>query len=178
MLVHTYGRDTAFYETTKGMWQPTFGDGGLWTEGAAETPAGAVSLSTHEGWRCVQSDAWTQDTPQSNHSLGFIEDFDAAALPAGWTELGFDDSGWDEARPLVAGGGEPDALYGGLETRPFPVLLPRGIPMLEDAQGGGRAHRLGARPGPRPRPAVPPPQLRGAARPRRRRTRSAAGTTC
>jgi alpha-L-rhamnosidase len=131
VLVHTYGRDTAFYETTKGMWQPTFGDGGLWTEGAAETPAGAVSLSTHEGWRCVQSDAWTQDTPQSNHSLGFIEDFDAAALPTGWTEPGFDDSRWDAARPLIAGGGDPDALYGGLETRPFPVLLPRGIPMLE-----------------------------------------------
>lgn len=131
VLVHTYGRDTAFYETTKGMWQPTFGDGGLWTEGAAETPAGAVSLSTLEGWRCIQSDAWTQDTPQSNHSLGFIEDFDAAALPAGWTEVGFDDSGWDVAQPLVAGGGPPDALYGGLETRPFPVLIPRGVPMLE-----------------------------------------------
>jgi hypothetical protein len=131
VLVHTYGRDTAFYETTKGMWQPTFGDGGLWTDGAAETPDSAVSLSTHEGWRCVQSLAWTQDTPQSNHSLGFIEDFDAAALPSGWTELGFDDSGWDAAQALVAGGGDPDAMYGGLETRPFPVLVPRGIPMLE-----------------------------------------------
>jgi alpha-L-rhamnosidase len=131
VLAHTYGRDTAFYETTKGMWQPTFGDGGLWTEGAAETPTGAVSLSTHEGWACIQSHAWTQDTPQSNHSLGFIEDFDAAALPSGWTELGFDDSDWDAARPLIAGGGDPDAMYGGLETRPFPVLVPRGIPMLE-----------------------------------------------
>ncbi len=134
VLVHTYGRDTAFYETTKGMWQPTFGDGGLWTEGAAQTPSGAVSLSTHEGWRCIQSDAWTQDTPQSNHSLGFIEDFDAAALPPDWTELGFDDAAWDEARALIAGGGAPDATYGGLETRPFPVLLPRGIPMLETRQ--------------------------------------------
>ena len=134
VLVHTYGRDTAFYETTKGMWQPTFGDGGLWTEGAAQTPSGAVSLSTHEGWRCIQSDAWTQDTPQSNHSLGFIEDFDAAALPPDWTELGFDDAAWDAARALIAGGGAPDATYGGLETRPFPVLLPRGIPMLETRQ--------------------------------------------
>ncbi|HEY1753279.1 MAG TPA: alpha-L-rhamnosidase C-terminal domain-containing protein [Caulobacteraceae bacterium] len=132
VLVHTYGRDTAFYETTKGMWQPTFGDGGLWTEGAAETAAGTVSLSTHEGWRCTQSDAWTQDAPQSNHSLGFIEELHAARLPAGWTEVGFDDAGWDAARPLVAGGGPPDALYGGLETRPFPTLTPRGIPMLEE----------------------------------------------
>jgi alpha-L-rhamnosidase len=132
VLVHTYGRDTAFYETTKGLWQPSFGDGGLWTEGAAETGAGAVSLSTREGWRCIQSGAWTQDTPQSNHSLGFIEDLDAAALPAGWAEVGFDDGDWDEARPLLTGGGGPDALYGGLETWPFPTLVGRGIPMLEE----------------------------------------------
>ena len=51
VLVHTYGRDTAFYETVKGMWQPTFGDGGLWTQGAAETGAGAVDLSTRSGWK-------------------------------------------------------------------------------------------------------------------------------
>ncbi len=132
VLVHTYGVDTAFYETTKGMWQPTFGDGGLWTDGAAHTVAGAVSLSTDAGWRCLQSDAWTQDTPQSNHSLGFIEDFDAAGMPDGWTDARFDDSGWDEAQPMLSGGRGPESTYGGLETRPFPILLPRGIPMLEE----------------------------------------------
>ena len=132
VLVHTYGLDTAFYETTKGMWQPTFGDGGLWTEGAAETDADDVSLSTCEGWRCLQCDAWTQDTPQSNHSLGFIEDFDAAGLPGGWTEAGFDDSAWDEAQSMLSGGRGPESTYGGLETRPFPILLPRGIPMPEE----------------------------------------------
>src|SRR5580658_1581696 len=132
VLAHTYGRDTAFYETTKGMWQPTFGDGGVWTEGAAETAAGAVDLSTRRGWKCLQSSAWTQDTPQSNHSLGFIEDFDAELLPAGWTEPGFDDGEWDDARPLITGGEGPESTYGGLETRPFPVLVARGIPMLEE----------------------------------------------
>ena len=109
VLVHTYGRDTAFYETTKGMWQPTFGDGGLWTEGEAATGAGAVDLldpATAGG--ASSRIAWTQDTPQSNHSLGFIEDFDAARLPTGWTEPGFDDRGWDDARPLLAGGGGPE----------------------------------------------------------------------
>jgi alpha-L-rhamnosidase len=35
VLVHTYGTDTAFYETVKGMWQPMFGDGGLWVQCAA-----------------------------------------------------------------------------------------------------------------------------------------------
>jgi alpha-L-rhamnosidase len=128
VLVHTYGRDTAFYETTKGMWQPTFGDGGVWVRGEF----GGARLDTDESWRCIQSSAWTQDTPQSNHSLGFIEEFDAGALPEGWTLAGFDDSGWDAARALHLGGGGPEATYGGMQTRPFPILQPRGIPMLEE----------------------------------------------
>ena len=33
---------------------------------------------------------------------------------------------------MLAGGEGPEATYGGLETRPFPILLPRGIPMLEE----------------------------------------------
>ena len=132
VLVHTYGRDTAFYETTKGMWQPTFGDGGLWAEGTAQTPAGEVDLSTRAGWRCRQSHAWMQDAPQSNHSLGFVEEFNAASFDPDWASLAHDDSDWDEARPLVSGGGAPETAYGGLETRPFPTLVPRGIPMLEE----------------------------------------------
>jgi alpha-L-rhamnosidase len=128
VLVHTYGTDTAFYETVKGMWQPVFGDGGLWTDGAAD----GVSLSTDGGWRCTQSTAWTQDVPQSNHSLGFIEDLDGAREVEGWTDVDFDDSAWDDARPLVFGGGGAEAPYGGMQTRPFPTLVPRGIPMLEE----------------------------------------------
>ena len=59
------------------MWQPNFGDGGLWTKGAA----GDVSLDTDASWRCIRPTPGTADTPQSNHSLGFIEDFDATAFP-------------------------------------------------------------------------------------------------
>jgi hypothetical protein len=153
VLVHTYGRDTAFYETTKGMWQPTFGDGGLWTEGAAETPAGAADLSTRDGWRCVQSHAWTQDAPQSNHSLGFVEEFDAGRLDPAWTSIGLDDSGWDEARPLVTGGGAPETAYGGIETSPFPTLVPRGIPRLEERKVA--AQRVVWVRGLAPNPALP-----------------------
>ncbi len=131
VLVHTYGRDTAFYETVKGMWQPTFGDGGLWAEGFTANGSERVDLATDETWRCRQSDAWREDAPQSNHSLGFIEDLDGEALAADWTSVGFDDEGWDYARALIAGGGGPEADYGGMETRPFPTLLPRGIPMLQ-----------------------------------------------
>ena len=132
VLVHTYGIDTAFYETTKGMWQPTFGDGGLWVHGHVRAGGTSVRVSSAEDWRCTQSDAWTRDMPQSNHSLGFIEDLDGTKLPPEWTRLDFDDDDWDIARPMIAGGGEPESTYGGMETRPFPVLLPRGIPQLED----------------------------------------------
>ncbi|HLK24148.1 MAG TPA: alpha-L-rhamnosidase C-terminal domain-containing protein [Caulobacteraceae bacterium] len=128
VLIHTYGTDTAFYETVKGQWRPVFGDGGLWVDGVAD----GVSLSTDGGWRCIQSDAWRQDAPQSNHSLGFVEELDGARLVGGWTEVGFDDSGWDMARPLIEGGGGPEAPYGGMQIRPFPTLVPRGIPALEE----------------------------------------------
>lgn len=129
VLVHTYGTDTAFYETTKGMWQPVFGDGGLWCEGSVGED---VSLDSDASWRCTEVLAWTQQVPQSNHSLGFIEDFDASLFPDGWTDPAFDDQAWDAARPMLAGGGGPEAVLGGMEIRPFPTLSPRGIPMLEE----------------------------------------------
>ncbi len=132
VLVHSLGVDAAFYETTKGLWQPTFGDGGLWVDGRAETPSGNLELTSDETWRCLQSDAWAQNTERANHSLGFIEDLDGARLPTGWTAPDFDDSAWDPARAMVAGGGGPQAPYGGMQTRPFPILQPRGVPQLEE----------------------------------------------
>lgn len=132
ILIHSLGVDAAFYETTKGLWQPTFGDGGLWADGHAESPSGNVDLASDETWLCLQSDAWERNTERANHSLGFIEDLDGSRLPTGWTAPDFDDSAWDLARAMVAGGGGPQAPYGGMETRPFPVLLPRGVPQLEE----------------------------------------------
>lgn len=125
ILVHTYGVDTAFHEEVRGLWRPVFGDGGLWVDGPV--------IDTRTSWRCIQSEAWVQDVPQANHSLGFIEWLDANALPADWAQVGFDDSRWEEARPLVAGGGGPEAMYQGMKVRPFPVLLPSGIPPLRES---------------------------------------------
>jgi hypothetical protein len=138
VLIHTLGVDAAFYETTKGMWQPTFGDGGLWADGVAEHSGGAVSLASDETWRCIQSDAWAQDTERANHSLGFIEDLDGARLPEHWTSGDLDDADWDAARPLIAGGGGPQSFYGGMQTRPFPTLVARGIPQLEERATAAR----------------------------------------
>jgi alpha-L-rhamnosidase len=132
VLVHTYGVDTAFYETTRGMWQPTFGDGGLWVDGFVDMAERRMRIVSDEGWRCTESHAWTQDTPRSNHSLGFIEDLDGNQLDTDWIEPDYDDSDWDRSRAMIAGGGPPESPYGGYATRPFPILLPRGIPHQEE----------------------------------------------
>jgi alpha-L-rhamnosidase len=134
VLVHNYGVDTAFYEGVKGMWRPTFGEGGLWACGNAD---GEIIDSDHR-WRCVQCDAWKADTPRMNSGLGFIEDLDARMLPFGWCEPDFDDDNWSAARPLISGGGGPEAMFGGIETRPFPTLIPRGIPPLNEALLGAQ----------------------------------------
>lgn len=125
VLVHTYGVDTAFHEAVRGMWTANFGEGGLWVDGPV--------VNTGQPWRCLQSDAWRGDTPRTNHSLGFIEVLDGGQIPEDWTGCDFDDSSWDEARPLVTGGGGSDAPYGGMTIRPFPILEPRGIPHLHEA---------------------------------------------
>ncbi len=123
-LVHTYGVDTAFHEGVRGLWSPVFGEGGLWIDGDV--------VNTRRPWRCVQTSAWVADVPQANHSLGFIEWLDARELPADWTSADFDDAGWDEARPLLAGGGGAESMYQGTVVRPFPILVPRGIPALRE----------------------------------------------
>jgi alpha-L-rhamnosidase len=132
VLIHTYGIDTAFYEGTKGLWRPVFGEGGLWVQGSITTAMGTQNLDSDTHWRCTQSYAWQQDVPRINHGLGFIECLDGNALPTNWTDAEFDDEGWDNAQELVAGGGGPEAFFGGLTVLPFPTLLPRAIPMMEN----------------------------------------------
>ncbi len=129
VLVHCYGVDAAFHEKVRGMWQPTFGEGGLWVRGSA----GPERLDSSEAWRCIQSDAWEPLELRCNNGLGFLESLDGRRLPAGWTKPEFDDSAWDWAQPMISGGGGPESFFGGIETRPFPTLLPRGIPQLAEA---------------------------------------------
>lgn len=145
VLIHTYGVDTAFYEGVRGLWRPVFGDGGLWVEGPV--------VDTRQTWRCTESSAWVQNVEQANHSLGFIEALDANRLPAGWTAPDFSDRDWDVARPLLAGGGGPESLYQGMTVRPFPILLPRGIPVLREIPA--RAQSIRWIKGQLPRPDLP-----------------------
>lgn len=128
VIVHSYGVDTSWYEMVRGMWAPTFGDGGLWIDGAARGGALPVSLSTSADWRVTQCDAWDSTTARMNSSLGFIESFDARRLPDDWAKVGFDDTDWDEASVLHVDGGGPEAFFGGLDVEPFPILTPNPLP--------------------------------------------------
>lgn len=138
VLIHTYGVDTAFYEGVKGMWRPVFGEGGLWVESQITTSSETITLVSDTTWRCTQTNAWEQDTPRINHGLGFIESLDANALPENWLKPDFDDAAWDKAQILQAGGGGPETFFGGLEVKPFPTLVPRGIPPMRHALVGAQ----------------------------------------
>jgi len=129
VLVHTYGADAAFYELPKGLHLRAFGDGGLWIEGEAVIGSHKLPLRSDDDWRVLQSDAWVQDVPRTNNSLGFVEILDGRKLPERWTQVDFDDAGWDRARELKSGNG-PWAETGAFELTPFATLLPSGIEHL------------------------------------------------
>ncbi len=133
LIIRVFGKDMSWYEKVKGLWQGVFGDGGLWLSGEVEYPGKTVSWKSDLGWRCLECGAWQQDTPQANHGLGFIEVLDARKLPDGWMAHGFNDAGWDDVQIMEAGGGGPEAPFGGLVSRPFPHLLPNRLkPLAED----------------------------------------------
>lgn len=139
LLVHTYGLDTSAYEMVRGHWQPTFGDGALWVQGQAWCGDLVHPIETDEAWRCTESPAWDSETPLVNRGLGFIESLDGNLLPTGWTEPGFDDGAWDQVRILIAGGGGPEARFGGVVTRPFPVMAENPLPSPREADAGPTA---------------------------------------
>jgi hypothetical protein len=132
LLVRVYGVDTAWYQRVRGLWNPVFGDGALYVDGFARAGAERVEIRSDTQWRCLESPAWAGDTPRVNWGLPQIEVHDARALAPGWSQPGFDDSGWDAVRVLTVGGGPPDGFFGGMKTEPFPTLLPRGIPFLDE----------------------------------------------
>lgn len=133
MLVRVYGVDTSWYERVEGEWQPTFGDGALYCDARIRCGDTDVDVLSDEQWRCLETDAWQQDTQRSAWGLGFVEVHDARRLPLDWTHPGFDDSSWDPVVILFAGGGPPDSMMGGMRSEPFPTLIPRDIPFLRES---------------------------------------------
>jgi alpha-L-rhamnosidase len=133
VIVHSFGVDTAWYEMVRGMWQPTFGEGGLWVEGAAHGDGATVRFDSGSDWKVTQSNAWESETERMNSGLGFIEFLDARRLPEDWKGASFDDSAWDDAAILHVDGGGPDAFFGGIDVEPFPILAPNPLPPLAES---------------------------------------------
>jgi hypothetical protein len=130
VLVHVYGLDTAWYETTRDYAQAIFGDGGLYVDAAIQCASGTIDIFSDDSWRVTAAQAWRSDTPRSGWGQGFIEDHDAGLMPAAWTQVDFDDAGWDRARVLLRAADAHDRAKGWGDIEPFPTLLQREIPFL------------------------------------------------
>ena len=57
---------------------------------------GRLKASSDKTWKVKPAKAWDRDIPRMSIQLGFNEVYDAREEPIGWTETGFDDSGWEE----------------------------------------------------------------------------------
>ena len=133
VLVHVYGVDTAWYETVRDYTQSIFGDGGLYVDATVHVGNRAIDLVSDDQWRVTEARAWRRDTPRSGWGQGFIEDFDARQMPAGWLRADFDDSDWDRAQPLLRPANDEDVAKGWGDIEPFTTLLPRQIPSLVES---------------------------------------------
>ncbi len=126
-LVHTYGRDTSWYQIPLPDQRALFGIGGFFCEGriCADDSSGRLShgvvpepihLDTGPQWRCMMATAWDRESPFLG--MGFPEWYDARAEPSGWDLPSFDDSAWGRPVELVV----PDR-GNGADHEPFPNLV-------------------------------------------------------
>jgi hypothetical protein len=136
VLVRFYGRATPWWApANRGTLQ--LGGGSLVFE--ARLDRDDWILSDGE-WRARSPEAW-EEIPGSGTGGMPPECFDAGKLPAGWREVGFDDSDWTPAAPLAAnclgfsGHHQPP-------SQPFGAMRPRPIPMLEGRPREARLVRV------------------------------------
>ncbi len=132
VLVHSPGVDLAWYETTKGAWQPVFGDGGLYVDLQIQHSGGETQCLSDKTWKVLPAKAWRQDEPRTGWGQDFIEDFDANFFPKDWHTQEFNDNDWPFAQEMVSYGTLADIATGRGRHEPFPCLLPRTIPQLAE----------------------------------------------
>lgn len=130
-LVHSYGRNTAWYELPSWEAARAFGCGGFFLQGEVIADA-TILLDTDDSWKHLESEAWQRQVPSG--SLGFIEIYDARKAPVGWNQAEFDDSGWCPAEVLRL----PGRNNAG-DVVPFPRMVPRDIPQLAETMRWPRA---------------------------------------
>lgn len=94
------------------------GRGGLLIDAEA---GGRPLVSTDGEWRTIRLPGQQAGSPRMACQQGFAEVIDAREGDDRWTQPGFDDGGWERARPI-----------GGAGTAPWTTLVPRDIPFLTE----------------------------------------------
>jgi alpha-L-rhamnosidase len=125
VLVHTYGKDMSWYEMPVGLQLAFFGCGSLFCQGSVETGGEKLLLDAGADWRYRKSEAWIKDVPSGG--TGYTEYYDFNESLHGWEFSDFDDAGWTSSEVLYF----PFPL-GGSDIVPFPCLVERDIPFLEE----------------------------------------------
>ena len=87
-------------------------------------PGKTTTISSDDSWKVITADAWKQDTPRVNFSLGFIEVFDARKDVPNWNEIELSESGWTKALVYA------NWSDGVAPVEPFTNLVQRDIPFL------------------------------------------------
>ena len=134
VLIHVPGRDLAWYETVKGAWQPSFGDGGLMLRATRAEQPETLLFEADVNWRIVESSAWKRDTPVAGWGQDFLEDVDGRQLDPLWIHPDFDDGDWPYAQVMEATPSAEVAARGWMTARPFPVLVKSETAQLEEEQ--------------------------------------------
>jgi alpha-L-rhamnosidase len=94
-----------------------------------------ISLDTgSSGWKVIEGSAWFRPVVRSSIALAFPEVLDMRKMPEDWTEIGFDDSGWNTPYQI-----------GGPPCEPWTHMLPRDIPFLAEYFGEIQPEFLSAR---------------------------------
>lgn len=132
VLVHSPGVDLAWYETTKGAWQPVFGDGGLYVELSANCQNETIEMNSDASWKYQTAKAWNQQAPRTGWGQDFIEDFDANNHPDHWQSVDYDDQNWPNAQCMISHGSDGEIATGRGSYEPFPCLIRREIPQLAE----------------------------------------------
>ncbi len=103
----------------KGTFQYIPGRPALLCQIDMETDGTVRSIGSNHQWRATHDPAFEALTPRISCQMPFEEQFDARRQHLGWTEPGFDDTTWSNAREI-----------GPVGTPPWTELEPRTIPFL------------------------------------------------
>ena len=96
------------------------GPGGFLAHLAVQCRNGrSINVATNSTWRLTRAPQYGVSVPRRMFPVGFIEVCDLRRMPAGWTDAGFDDSGWPAADVVDS---QPAQPYSKVTACPLPRL--------------------------------------------------------